>query len=307
MALKIKVLAVQNNQIQITDGNKTMVVDRKQLDNQIKAGSIEIDALIVKCLDKQRDTNSKITAYLIVDKSGKQMTVEPYRLKNAIYNYQVVCVNITLTSDGRLVDKSEIEESTKFTFEQALEKLRLTNKLLDDEAVNFLLNVAQTLGYTIDGCWVRYKGENIQYYSEKIHRELRDKLEANIYYITKNDKEHYIIIPDNITDIDYEKTLTVYINVVNKLIKKLKGTLIIVGGKNVYACCMLDNIKAKTVDLKYFVPASTEKESNAFKNINRMFEGCKSKIINANEFVLKEMKNEQERREEERKKARRKK
>lgn len=287
MALKIKVIAVHNNQIQITDGTKTMIVDRKQLDNQIKAGSVEIDALMVKCLDKQRDANNKITAYLIADKTGKQMTVEPYRLKNAIYNYQVICVNLTLTSDGRLVDKSEIEESTRFNFEQALEKLRLANKLINNEAVSFLLNVASTLGYTIDGCWVRYKGEDIQYYSEKIHEELRDELEANIYCITKNEKEHYIIIPDNITNIDYEKTLTVYINVVNKLIKKLKGTLIIVGGKNIHASYMLDNIKAKTVDLKYFVPASTEKE---FNNITRLFEGYTSKITNANEFVLKEIK-----------------
>lgn len=105
--LRVKVLQVNGNNVLITDGSKQMSVTRQQLDSKIKDGAITVDTMKVKCLDKQRDKNNNITAYLLCDESGKQMAVTPEQLKNAIYNYQVDCVNLTLTSDNRLVDKDE--------------------------------------------------------------------------------------------------------------------------------------------------------------------------------------------------------
>jgi len=231
-----------------------------------------------------------------------------------------------LTSDGRLVDTSEIEESTKITFEQALEKIKGANKLLDNEATNFLLNIASSNRYTIDGYWVEYKikdnadslpeeekyTDTIRYYLTQI-REVSTYGEAVICRISKSEREHYIIIPDNITGTCYSKYLygSCKINIVNELIKKLRGTLKIIGGKNIEAHEIFYNIKASRIDLKYFIPDNTVtklggldglfEQRDTSSNINRIFKGCKSKILNANEFVLKEMESELKKREEERK------
>jgi len=121
MSLKIKVIAVQGNQIQITDNTKTMIVSREQLDKQLKAGVIEIETLKVKCLDKQRDKNNIIINYMLQDKNGKTIVVSPQQLKQAIYNYQVDCVNLTLTSDNRLIDSEEDKNNTPSNTNKQLE------------------------------------------------------------------------------------------------------------------------------------------------------------------------------------------
>ncbi len=102
--LEVRVTDVNNNQLHITDGNKTMVVAREQLDNQVKAGNVKVNCIKVQCLDKQRDKNNNIVTYTLKDSTGKQMQVAAKSLKDAIYNYRVECNNLTLTSDNRLVD-----------------------------------------------------------------------------------------------------------------------------------------------------------------------------------------------------------
>lgn len=75
--MKIKVLAVNGSKIQITDGTSKRVVSREQLKTVIDTGKVELDTVKVKCIDKQRDKNNNITAYLLCDESGKQMVVTP--------------------------------------------------------------------------------------------------------------------------------------------------------------------------------------------------------------------------------------
>ncbi len=61
----------------------------------------------LKCIQKFRDDSGKIYGYRLVDFNGQTQDVTPENLKNAILNGQVNVVNLTLTSDGRLVDTSE--------------------------------------------------------------------------------------------------------------------------------------------------------------------------------------------------------
>lgn len=104
-----KVLAIDGNRIQLSDGNKTLVVNKEDLDKNIKNGKIKIDSICVQCIQKQRDKHNHITAYLLQDQKGNKKVMSPVDLKKAIANYQINVINLSLTSDNRLVDTKPTE------------------------------------------------------------------------------------------------------------------------------------------------------------------------------------------------------
>ena len=60
-----------------------------------------------KCIQKFRDKNNQIYGYRLQDINGQTQDVKSENLKQAIANKQIHVVNLTLTSDGRLVDTTE--------------------------------------------------------------------------------------------------------------------------------------------------------------------------------------------------------
>lgn len=72
-----------------------------------------------KCINKFRDTHNIIIGYRLKDTTGKCIDVTPDQVKVAIKNNQIAVTNLTLTSDGRLVEHKEnntIAKSTGNTF-----------------------------------------------------------------------------------------------------------------------------------------------------------------------------------------------
>ena len=66
-----------------------------------------------KCVQKFRDNTGKIYGYRLQDLNGKTQDVQPDNLKAAIRNKQIHIVNLTLTSDNRLVDTTEKQLQAK--------------------------------------------------------------------------------------------------------------------------------------------------------------------------------------------------
>ena len=62
--------------------------------------------IIVKCLHKFRNKNNQIIGYTIQDKNGNTVDVKSEYLKQAIRNSQIKVLNLTLTSDNKLIDKA---------------------------------------------------------------------------------------------------------------------------------------------------------------------------------------------------------
>lgn len=60
-----------------------------------------------KCTMKFRDETGKIMGYRLVDLKGQKQNIKPEILKAAIKNGQISVVNLTLTSDNRLIDTSD--------------------------------------------------------------------------------------------------------------------------------------------------------------------------------------------------------
>ena len=57
------------------------------------------------CLHKFRNKNNQIIGYRVQDKNGSTMDVKAEYLKQAIKNNQIDVLNLTLTSDNKLIDK----------------------------------------------------------------------------------------------------------------------------------------------------------------------------------------------------------
>ena len=110
---EVEVLWANHNELLIANGVKRATVKRKWFEVQLRAGKCKVNSLQVLCIDKLRDKNNNIVSYLLKDNAGNTCEVTPEKLKHAIMYYQVDCVNLTLTSDNRLIDKAvnNIEES----------------------------------------------------------------------------------------------------------------------------------------------------------------------------------------------------
>jgi len=73
--------------------------------------------IALTCIEKFKK-NNKIYGYRVQDQQGNTRDVTSEQLKNAMLNQQVTVTNLTLTSDGRLVDCSQLDKSKNNTDEK---------------------------------------------------------------------------------------------------------------------------------------------------------------------------------------------
>lgn len=96
-----------------------------------------------KCIEKFRDKSNKIIGYKLVDLNNKTQDFTPEVLKNAIVSKKIHVVNLTLTSDGRLMstsDKSLPYEEEKKTIKKEQKAVKtVENVQVSDLAKAFTL------------------------------------------------------------------------------------------------------------------------------------------------------------------------
>ena len=63
--------------------------------------------LQAKCIEKIRDKNKHIIEYKLISKDKKTISVKSDDLKSAMRSGQIEVINLTLTSDNRLIDKKQ--------------------------------------------------------------------------------------------------------------------------------------------------------------------------------------------------------
>lgn len=79
--------------------------------------------LIVKCVDKVRQCGRAIKFYKLQDRNGNIRTVEADQLKALMYNKQIECINLKLTSNGRIIDtKTSKEHEDKYNTDRRCAK-----------------------------------------------------------------------------------------------------------------------------------------------------------------------------------------
>ncbi len=82
--------------------------------------------IICKCIEKNRDKHGNILSYVLEDTNGVTITIKSKELKNAIVKGAVGVLNLTLTSDNRLVDgaNTKLQQSLKKKLNESLGKVK---------------------------------------------------------------------------------------------------------------------------------------------------------------------------------------
>lgn len=118
-----------------------------------------------ECVNKFRDKHNTIIGYRIKDTTGKCIDVTPEQIKVAIRNKQVTFTNLTLTSDGRLVEHKE-NNARNSSFKQ---------RSLEDELKELATDDYQHRGgnYPRSG-----KPDTIQVYGTEIEADFKNTSES---------------------------------------------------------------------------------------------------------------------------------
>lgn len=204
--------------------------------------------LKVKCIQKFRDKHNIIIGYRLIDQSGNTKDVTPQQLKTVMSQGRIEVINLTLTSDNRIIDKSNtnIQNPKKPNSEASSEQLELEIKFM-------------TLGI---------KKENIT----EINTDCGHKI-----YLCKKSKYNYIVyIPDNVTNIGFDNSALLPRSKIK--IDGLKTVLEVYGGKN------LKTTEALFAGCKFYMIDLGNLDTRNVENMNRMFHGCCSDIINVNKL-----------------------
>ena len=204
----------------------------------------------VKCIEKIRDKNNHIIEYKLIGNNNDIKTLKYNELKKHIRSGQIEVINLTLTSDNRLIDKKQDTPS----------KPTVTHSKQDSKAES-LLNRVRTLGYNINS----------------FNTDCRHKC----YIASSPDNtKHILIIPDNVKYI-YESGKSMQSREQKKLYKymtSIKCALKVVGGKGLTSTCYLfNNCSAQYIDLSSF------DTSNA-TDMPEMFRNCKAQSIDLRSF-----------------------
>lgn len=152
-----------------------------------------------KCIQKFKDFNGNIKCYVLMDIKGQTIQMSVEELKRAIAQEQIYIINLTLTSDGRLVNKSSTEDVPKEVihlrclYREKEHKCRdwmYTVKDLSGNIKTFslqLLYAGMQRCYYVENVTVHCDGLRIHYTKEQIEKlnELEKMYKAMIDDISK--------------------------------------------------------------------------------------------------------------------------
>lgn len=205
---------------------------------------------MVKCINKIRDGKGKIIGYTLQSSTGETKNVEKNSLKEAIRNGKIGIVNMTLTSDNRLIDKKQDTPSKSMT----------APSKQNNNTESLLSRVAAT-GYTINTfdtdcghkCYIASSPDNTK---------------------------HVFIIPDDVKRIYRTDAGEFYFrgNSLYSYMSNIKGTLKVVGGKNlISARNLFKECSAQSIDFSSF-------DTSNVTDMRRMFRFCEAQSLDLRSF-----------------------
>ena len=202
-----------------------------------------------KCIEKIRDKNNNIIGYKLIDKNKNEVAVKAERLKEVIKSGQLEVINLTLTSDNRLIDKQSVT-SLKSTTTPS--KPTTTHSKLSTKAV---IDKAKGKGYSITA-----------FDTDCGHK---------CYLASSPDNtEHILIIPDDVRFI-YDKNIRHGFDDIfgcscdiAERIADIRGKLKVIGGKGLTSTTyMFCRCEVQSLDLSSF-------DTSNITDMSRMFFEC---------------------------------
>ena len=201
--------------------------------------------LKVKCIQKFKDKKNTIIGYRIIDQNGNTTDISSESLKQAIKQGELEVINLTLTSDNRLIDKAITQTPTQQTPQEIIDidKMLLRLKLL--------------------GC---------------IITKIDEGCDHTIYLAKISEEDYRLVIPDDVTEILFDDDFF-GITPINEIpIKSSNTKLTVYGGNNLKITGRLfQGTWFKAIDLRKF-------NTSKITDMQWMFAECRATSIDLSSF-----------------------
>lgn len=214
--------------------------------------------LLVTCIEKFRNKQNQIIGYRVQDGTGATMDITSKQLKDALISGRAQVTNLTLTKDGKIIDKKlnkdEEKEAKQIQFKQA----QLQNLLVEQ----------LKLGNTI--------------------KEVSTACGGKIYIIKQASQQHLIIIPGDIVAIagtndlingytlKNNSTTNNFAEAISKLGGKVK---VIGGGPNLKSIAQMFHITPSMKQKDIRVLDISELNTANVVDMSAMFRGVRIKKV----------------------------
>lgn len=185
--------------------------------------------IICKCEMKYKDKNGKIIGYRLVDDRGNKIEYEPQILKDSIRKRILTVVNLTLTTDGRLIDGTGPRKSKEKTLGEVYTSYNLGK--YESLSVNDprVIRPYRDANFKIK---MKYKNDMVQVeHLGKTKWETLDDIvkHPDFYRVFKNAiiiAKETVLLPKNIQTLPNGKIATdKTVEEANRLIRKLNNTV----------------------------------------------------------------------------------
>ena len=209
-----------------------------------------------KCTEKIRDKNNHIIGYRIVDKNKNEVLVKAEKLKEVIRAGKLDIVNLTLTSDNRLIDKKPDTVSKPTTTPSSKQSISAEAVLAKARATGCNITTFDTdCGHK---CYIVSSPDNTK---------------------------HFLLIPDNVEYLynlsdrgAYNTNRGVHNTKLSKYMSNIEGTLKVVGGKGLTSTVgMFYNCAAQSIDLRSL-------DTSNVTDMQGMFNKCEVQSIDLSSF-----------------------
>lgn len=164
-------------------------------------------------IDKIRDRNDRIQGYNIKDKYGKVIYIDSNELKQQIKNNNIQVVNLTLTSDNRLVNTGT-ENSTEPTKPSITEEIY---NEIHDSRLKVITDYKVSLKYDKNTNRMFYIGQYIPSYGLDLTQE----------FFGEEDKQQKLVITDS------DGYIYIYNEKSNRPVLKTKSKLLVINALNI--------------------------------------------------------------------------
>ena len=242
-------------------------------------------AIQAKYLTKIRDKHNNIVGYTIMDKGGKTINIKADELKQLIKEGKVEVINLTLTSDNRLVDKAAPSKS-----KQEVKKVERTEQTINNNSSDYKLSYGRNniLGYfkfnRLNSLYKKgyINKQDLEYYKKDLAYKCNYGYVGNssigtVVYFTS--KEGVITVDEALDYLDKVYTEHVVSQLKNKEDNGIKYDNLTDLGLEIKLCCRM--LKLKDLDEYRKLVEGTleraktklakEKVYNNYRNIHRVY------------------------------------
>ena len=214
-----------------------------------------------KCIQKFRDKHNNIYGYHLQDQQGNIKDVTPDQLKTAIQNQQITIINLTLTSDNRLVDTTPTQQPQ-----------------ISEEQIKSMIVKARILG---------------------ILEEIPTACGHKCYLISQSGIQHIIYIPDDVTELNMASCVLTYTEHIQNLHGTLKiiGGNNLKNANSMFYDCRMHSLElssfntSKVVNMEHmFTQCRAESldlssfNTHKVTDMSCMFDDCQAQSIDLSSF-----------------------